>query len=194
MKKKFGLSIPQVNLAADVLAGMFPGGLGVRSDELYTASDALRAAATACELAAILHEKDGREVLLKTACRKLYLSASKQDAVGTNGTQELIAKLFDQVGVKLVDPIDNRRDAWEPKLVASNCNEEESEILQDKELVLSLKDGVEETQNEDFTVLDGEPEMDDHPEICSECGKQHSICGYQPGYQECDGFSLKDRA
>lgn len=41
-----------------VLAGMFPGGLGVHSDELYTASDALRAAATACELAAILHEKD----------------------------------------------------------------------------------------------------------------------------------------
>jgi hypothetical protein len=115
VKEKFGLTVPQVNLAADVL----PDRLRCHPDELHTAACALRAAAMVCEIAAALHEKEGREVLLKTACQKLYLPTAKQDAAGAGGTQELIAKMFGPVHVDLIDPIASRRDPWESKLVAN---------------------------------------------------------------------------
>jgi hypothetical protein len=161
VKEKFGLTVPQVNLAADVLAVVFPDRLGCHPDRLHAAAGALRAAAMVCEIAAALHEKDGREVLLKTACQKLYLPTAKQDAVGAGGTQELIAKMFGPVHVDMVDPIANRRDAWESKLVAS-C---EVDVIAKKACAalnrLNSLDPTRSTDNpkqpEDLTALGEEP-------------------------------------
>jgi hypothetical protein len=206
VKEKFGLTVSQVKLATDVLAGVFPDRLGCHPDELYTAAGALRAAAMVCELASALHEKEGREVLLKTACQKLYLPTAKQDAVGTGGTQELVAKMFGPAHVDLVDPISSRRDAWEPKLVATKGERNEPECCNgcinshatcvhspenDGECVGRETEQEWRDVREDLTALGEEPKGDEQPEICSECGRQYSTCGYQPEYQECDGFEKK---
>lgn len=164
MKEKLGLSASQVNLAADVLAMLFPGKLGVHADGLHTAAGALRAAAMVCELASSLHEKEGRKVLLKTACRKLYLPAAKQDAIGGGGTQEMIEKLFGLVHVDLNDQINSRRDAWEPGLVAAR--------------------GVGSIFNKTHPHT---MESDEQPSCCLECANMHCIKGpeHQKHRPEC---------
>lgn len=116
-KDGWGLTTEQAQAISNIIAGY--SDLEISRQGLKEAAMMFRGAAEVCELAATLHEKEGREVLLKTACQRLYLPTAKQDAVGAGGTQELAAKMFGPVHVDLVDPISSRRDAWEPKLVAT---------------------------------------------------------------------------
>lgn len=175
-KDGWGLTTEQAQAISDIIAGY--SGLEISSQGLKEAAMMFRGAAEVCELAATLHEKEGREVLLKTACQRLYLPTAKRDAVGAGGAQELAAKMFGPVKVGLVDPITNRRDAWEPKLVAC-CGID----VVGKKLCAALNrlnslapiintENIE--QPEDLTALDGEePKGDEQPEICSSCN--HSV-------------------